>query len=443
MLKLVLNKHSAISDGHFFSPQEILRCKSFRIISIKMDPVKILFGVFSILLGLVCVPAHLLPNDGAAWLRIRTRLLYPNNFVSVRINSHHEKELRVSFEKVLALETYFPSGYSSDYDMTLRQITDGRRILQAVYQGGVLKECDFSQDSNQMLDFVSNFMASDYSGPEFGDVFSANEYTNYTRKSILLAYRNYKNKAFLQELSEVVDIRLQRKECRKFLDLAITVAEEEAKSGNFTDIYSEILENTDPEKISDFNRILASQNPEAGTQTSDHKITKRSTAPVKRNNRSKRATFDFSSVLIFPGTKWCGKGDLAQCYEDLGDDQELDMCCRDHDCCPLVIPPFSSRFGVFNYRFHSLLHCDCDQRFRGCLRQSVSTMANMIGKIYFNILGSKCFDFEETEVCVKRSWWGQCQKFEKQTTAVLKSQVSFIDADGNEDYAVVENTSDK
>lgn len=63
----------------------------------------------------------------------------------------------------------------------------------------------------------------------------------------------------------------------------------------------------------------------------------------------------------------------------------------------------------------------------------------MIGKIYFNILGSKCFEFEETEVCTERSWWGRCRKYEKQKTAAVKSQVSFIDADGNEDYAVVEN----
>lgn len=411
-----------------------------------MDPAKILIGVFSIVLGITVVRARWLQDDGSAWLRIRTRLLYPKNFASVRINAHHEKELRISYEKVLALETFFPSGYSPDYDMILRQITDGRRIIQAVFQGGVLKECDYSQDSNKLLDFVSHFMASDYSGSEFGDVFSANLYTNVSRPNILLAYRNYNDKDYLGDLAQLVDIRLQRKECRKFLEVALSVAEEEAKTGNFTDIYSEILEHTDPENFSDFNKILASKYSQNGTRTvptSDHKITKRSTAPVKRNSRAKRSTFDFSSVLIFPGTKWCGKGDLAKCYDDLGDDQELDMCCRDHDCCPLVIPPFGSRYGVFNYRFHSLLHCDCDQRFRGCLRQSVSSMANMIGKIYFNILGSKCFEFEETEVCSERSWWGRCQRYENQTIAILRSQVSFIDADGNEDYAVVENNSSK
>lgn len=70
-------------------------------------------------------------------------------------------------------------------------------------------------------------------------------------------------------------------------------------------------------------------------------------------------------------------------------------------------------------------------------------MANMIGKIYFNILGSKCFEFQETEVCSERSWWGRCLRYENQTIAEVKSQVSFIDKYGHEDYAVVENESDK
>lgn len=328
-----------------------------------MDPVKILCFVFSVWLGAVYVSARWLEDDGDSWLKIRTQLLYPRNFVSVRINSHNEKELRVSFDKVLSLETYLSSGYSSEYDMVLRQITDGQRIIQAVYQGGILKECAYSKDSNQMLDFVSNFMASEYYGAEFGDFVSANSFTNYTRKNVTLAYRNFKTLDYLKDAAEVVDMRLQRKDCRRFLAVATSVAEAEALSGNYSDIYAQILDNTDPEKMSEFNILLSSQNPDLtqNAQTSDHNIMKRSTDPLKRK-RSKRAAFDFSSVLIFPGTKWCGKGDLAKCYEDLGDDQELDACCRDHDCCPFVIPPFSKKLGIFNYRFHSLLHCDCDQR---------------------------------------------------------------------------------
>lgn len=34
---------------------------------------------------------------------------------------------------------------------------------------------------------------------------------------------------------------------------------------------------------------------------------------------------------FIPGTKWCGIGNRAQYYEDLGGADDTDSCCRDHD----------------------------------------------------------------------------------------------------------------
>lgn len=399
-----------------------------------MNPVKILLIIFSLLLGISCTSSRRISDNGEVWITIKTRLMFPRNFASVRINSHHEKELRVSYKKVLAMETYCPSGYSADYDMVFRQVSDGRRLFQVVFQGGVLKECDYTRDSSQILDFISSFSSPLNDVSDVYDIFTAYTLRNHSlEKNTTLAYLSFDDTQRLKQFSEIINIHSLHKKCRHFLDTATSAAKREAKSGNFTDIYSEILNNTDPKQISEFNKILAAaplavagQNSHSHINTSEHNLIKRYNAPVKQS-RTKRAAFDFNSVLIFPGTKWCGKGDLARCYEDLGDDQELDMCCRDHDCCPFVIPPFTQKFNMFNYRFHSLLHCDCDQRFRGCLRRSVSTMANMIGKIYFNILGSKCFDFQQIEVCAERSWWGRCRTYEQQVTAVVKNQVSFFE----------------
>ena len=33
-------------------------------------------------------------------------------------------------------------------------------------------------------------------------------------------------------------------------------------------------------------------------------------------------------ILIFPGTKWCGKGTVAESYNDLGVHKSADICCR-------------------------------------------------------------------------------------------------------------------
>ena len=68
------------------------------------------------------------------------------------------------------------------------------------------------------------------------------------------------------------------------------------------------------------------------------------------------------SVLVYPGTKWCGKGASARSYNDLGDSRDTDVCCRAHDFCPYTISGLTSKYNFFNYRFHTLSHCDCDDR---------------------------------------------------------------------------------
>jgi secretory phospholipase A2 len=39
-------------------------------------------------------------------------------------------------------------------------------------------------------------------------------------------------------------------------------------------------------------------------------------------------TSPLRGLLIFPGTKWCGAGDIADHYYDLGYHSETDKCCR-------------------------------------------------------------------------------------------------------------------
>jgi hypothetical protein len=64
---------------------------------------------------------------------------------------------------------------------------------------------------------------------------------------------------------------------------------------------------------------------------------------------------------IFPGTIWCGAGNLAYSRDDLGIFPGPDRCCRNHDQCPLKLQPFQRRFGLFNARLHTVSHCACDE----------------------------------------------------------------------------------
>lgn len=52
---------------------------------------------------------------------------------------------------------------------------------------------------------------------------------------------------------------------------------------------------------------------------------------------------------IVPGTKWCGSGDDARDYTDLGSKSPIvDSCCRSHDLCPTRLRPFRMGYGLIN-----------------------------------------------------------------------------------------------
>ncbi|EEC11988.1 hypothetical protein IscW_ISCW020187 [Ixodes scapularis] len=47
-------------------------------------------------------------------------------------------------------------------------------------------------------------------------------------------------------------------------------------------------------------------------------------------------------------------------------------------------------------------------QFRSCLKMGNNAASHMVGKLYFNIVQTKCFTFKKQDVCHRRSWWGKC-----------------------------------
>lgn len=95
-------------------------------------------------------------------------------------------------------------------------------------------------------------------------------------------------------------------------------------------------------------------NLDAQTQACEQMLSRRQEEEDEPGRRKKR------SYLIWPGTNWCGKGSKAEFAESFGTNKEADQCCQKHDQCPYVIEGFSTRYNLFNYRMHTLSHCDCD-----------------------------------------------------------------------------------
>ncbi|XP_053997513.1 uncharacterized protein LOC128886558 [Hylaeus anthracinus] len=95
---------------------------------------------------------------------------------------------------------------------------------------------------------------------------------------------------------------------------------------------------------------------------------------------------------ILPGTKWCGTGDIAENYHDLGQEADIDSCCRNHDLCPVKVRAQQTRYNLTNYSLYTKSHCDCDDALYNCLKAAHHPTANIMGHIYFNLVKVPCIE---------------------------------------------------
>uniref|UniRef100_A0A667Z300 phospholipase A2 n=1 Tax=Myripristis murdjan TaxID=586833 RepID=A0A667Z300_9TELE len=133
---------------------------------------------------------------------------------------------------------------------------------------------------------------------------------------------------------------------------------------------------------------------------------------VERHRRVKRG-------FIVPGTLWCGSGNKAPSYADLGVFSDTDSCCREHDQCKHTILSFQSNFGVFNSNIFTMSHCSCDNRFRSCLMDAKDSISDVVGYTFFNLLKMHCFEFSHRLQCAERNWFGMCKETKMALYAVV------------------------
>jgi len=114
--------------------------------------------------------------------------------------------------------------------------------------------------------------------------------------------------------------------------------------------------------------------------------------------------------MVYPGTKWCGPGDDAEDYDDIGRLKNADKCCRAHDLCPVHILAFETKYHYFNYRPYTVTHCTCDENLFNCLKTTTAEVpaerkdSNIIGDVFFKEVNPPCFRLERQKYCVKRHW---------------------------------------
>ena len=269
----------------------------------------------------------MIPTDGKKF----GYSLLSKNFALVNLNENNERELRIAYKRILVMET---SGFLDTPDsLSLRQVSDGRRLVQLVTQHGEIKDCEYTKNLRTILSFIDKFVNAK-------SIISTNVQKNvtaaYTSVSVLKlgsAYSVLEDRSSLGIFKTYVDLKHQRQSCHLFYRRMRKAAHR---------------------------RKLAEKTNRKRNRTKNNQRERNDTISEIRP-RVKRDLL--SGWFIFPGTKWCGDGDIAESYDDLGYDVSTDSCCRKHDKCKYIIGRFTWKYNLFNYRFTTMSHCGCDNRY--------------------------------------------------------------------------------
>ncbi|XP_054256857.1 uncharacterized protein LOC128981891 isoform X1 [Macrosteles quadrilineatus] len=287
------------------------------------------------------------------------------NFIGRETLSDGETETLVHYDGLTAKETSVVArGGNHTSSLKLRQLTDGDHLIQLIYSGqGELQDCEYLRQDAAVRQFQENVRQ-----------------TVEARGNV----RSLDGRRLPPELAEWMDYALLKKQCHRHHRRLRRLARRRFKGGKLQ-------------------RARADRDIQ----------------------RSSIKSSVLQSFLLAPGTKWCGHSHAASSYTDLGHLFGLDKCCRTHDMCPKIIPGFSSVYGYLNFRPFTISHCSCDNRFRACLKMADTGPANLVGKLFFNIVQTKCFVLKPEKVCAKWSWWGKCKKMTYRKQAHIRDNLPF------------------
>ncbi|XP_049883374.1 uncharacterized protein LOC126378908 isoform X3 [Pectinophora gossypiella] len=301
------------------------------------------------------------------------------NFVMTDVLVDGEVENRVHYNGITAKETYV--GTYGD-GIRLRQLTDGRHLVQIIYSpNGEIQDCEYIAQGKTTRNFLKSL-----------------------RKELKLALD--------EQASKLTQIESNNKDDEKFYRHFGNVTFRILKNG--AKLPSDVASWLDYDKL----KMECLQRHEELKYMMENK-NKVGENSLARSQRSIRENF------IVPGTKWCGAGQLAEEYHELGSDVHEDRCCRAHDNCRVNIGAFKRRFGYFNFRPFTISHCRCDRRFRACLKLADTSVSNMVGKLFFNVVQTKCFVLKPMKVCTQRSWWGKCLRRGYTKQALLRDNLPY------------------
>ncbi|XP_041456351.1 uncharacterized protein LOC121408784 [Lytechinus variegatus] len=296
--------------------------------------------------------------------------------------------------------------------MVILQATDGRHLIRNIYDPSYnLKECKATKNQDDIDEFRSSFQMK-YSS-EYLSEGIIHRFNQRSLKRSQLPSLASVNLEYVHNATKSKEVFVLPRTTRKELRLHPTIR-----------MMTEVMEARrvcrDMEKSLKAHLMMADKTRN-GDRVVDNQGLGVFEEGVELDIEDERVSRERRSIFIVPGTLWCGAGNIADSYDDLGEHETTDMCCREHDHCPHTIESWQNKFSIFNHRLYTLSDCRCDVKFRDCLLRVNTSVSRSVGDAYFNLLGCACFNIKEEEECISRSWWpwNACSRYQQIKRAIV------------------------
>nr|XP_015838535.1 PREDICTED: uncharacterized protein LOC100141967 isoform X3 [Tribolium castaneum] len=276
-----------------------------------------------------------------------------------------EVETRIFYKGLSAKE--ITVGRRSLSDIKFRQLADRRHLLQLIYNGEDLKDCEIVHQRDQVLKFLETFKhdlrnlisTSNITIESLDNKKLPSEITwfNFTLLANTCKQLHHRMK---QEVLQLKNHHQQVERGRKKRAFFIAPGTLWCGDSDNAERYSQLGPFFYIDKCCRRHDHCKRNIPAFTTKYHLHNYSPFTLSHCRCDARHKR---DVSDLLRVPGTKWCGKGYSADKYTRLGGFSRTDKCCRRHDLsCRFWIGAFETKYGLFNWRINTIMHCSCDER---------------------------------------------------------------------------------
>ncbi|XP_064472141.1 uncharacterized protein LOC135386262 [Ornithodoros turicata] len=109
--------------------------------------------------------------------------------------------------------------------------------------------------------------------------------------------------------------------------------------------------------------------------------------------------------FIYPGTKWCGAGNISTNATKYGTGESTDKCCEKHDMATdyMLAEGYHEKSRLKNPYPYTITNCSDDMKLFNCLYEDNSSLSYEFGQVFFDAVHVPCFAHTYPIECIRHT----------------------------------------